>query len=123
MFLAQDVNATAQRITGMIFRNFCMGRPFVPMWYRFLSNLQPDILQAIKYGAEWVPDRSALMSLYNTPSTFGSVAKTFHWVIFLLIAGMLAAGFIMTDMEVSPDKFKLYGLHKSFGIMVLTLAV
>jgi cytochrome b561 len=29
----------------------------------------------------------------------------------------------MTDMENTPDKFKVYGLHKSFGISVLTLVI
>jgi len=62
------------------------------------------------------------MRLRNTKYSYGSVAKTFHWLIFLLIAGMLAAGFIMTGMAMSPDKFKIYGLHKSFGITVLSLA-
>jgi cytochrome b561 len=63
------------------------------------------------------------MLLKNTRLAYGAVAKTFHWVIFLLIATLLAVGFYMTGMAVSPDKFKLYGLHKSVGITVLTLAV
>lgn len=61
------------------------------------------------------------MSLRNTKTGYGSVAKTFHWLIFLLIAGMVTVGFIMTDMENGPDKFRLIGLHKSFGITVLAL--
>ena len=47
----------------------------------------------------------------------------FHWVIFLLIAGMLCVGFYMTGLANTPDKFKLYGLHKSVGITVLFLAL
>jgi len=63
------------------------------------------------------------MSLRNTRNTYGSVAKTFHWLIFFLIAGMVTAGYIMTGMPNGPDKFKIFGLHKSFGITVLTLVV
>lgn len=59
--------------------------------------------------------------LKNTESTYGSVAKTFHWLIFLLVAALLTVGFLMTGMDASPDKFKIYGLHKSFGILVLAL--
>lgn len=62
------------------------------------------------------------MRARNTHNAYGVVAKTFHWVMFLLIAGMVAVGFIMTGMAISPDKFKLYGLHKSTGIAVLMLA-
>jgi len=59
--------------------------------------------------------------LKNTQQTYGSVAKTFHWLIFLLIAGLVTVGFVMEKLPMSPDKFKLFGLHKSFGITVLTL--
>ena len=62
------------------------------------------------------------MGVTNTVYGYGSVAKGFHWVIFLLIAGLLAVGFIMTSMQPSPDMFKLYSLHKSTGLLVLMLA-
>lgn len=61
--------------------------------------------------------------LKNTIHAYGSVAKTFHWLMFLLVAGLLAAGFIMEGMELGPDKIRLYGLHKSIGIAVLALAL
>src|SRR5688572_26402808 len=61
------------------------------------------------------------MQYRNTTLTYGSVAKTLHRLIFLMITGMVITGFIMTGMPVSPDKFKLYGLHKSFGIAILVL--
>lgn len=60
--------------------------------------------------------------IYNTRSEYGAVAKAFHWLMFILIAGLLTAGLLMTGMENSPDKFFIYGLHKSFGIIVLLLA-
>jgi len=59
----------------------------------------------------------------NTETEYGSVAKFFHWLMFLLIAALLTAGFIMTGMENSPDKFRIYGLHKSIGAIVLVLAL
>jgi cytochrome b561 len=61
--------------------------------------------------------------LKNTIESYGLVAKFFHWLIFLLIATLLAVGFLMTDMENSPDKFFVYGIHKSVGITVLLLAL
>lgn len=62
------------------------------------------------------------MPLNNTKLSYGSVANFFHWLMALLIITLLAVGFIMTEMENSPDKFKIYGLHKSIGIVILTLA-
>lgn len=59
--------------------------------------------------------------LKNTPNSFGSIAKIFHWVIALSIISMLAVGFIMADMEPSPFRSTLYSLHKSTGVLVLLL--
>jgi cytochrome b561 len=61
------------------------------------------------------------MPLKNTKAEFGTITKTFHWVMALLVISLLAVGLYMTGMELSPDKFKVYGLHKSFGIVVLVL--
>ncbi|HEY1097143.1 MAG TPA: cytochrome b/b6 domain-containing protein [Alphaproteobacteria bacterium] len=60
--------------------------------------------------------------LRNTLSNFGTIAKTFHWVMALMIIGLLGLGLYMTRLDLSPQMFKLYGLHKSFGITVLVLA-
>jgi cytochrome b561 len=61
--------------------------------------------------------------LKNTPNSFGSIAKIFHWIIALLIIGMLAMGFIMADMAPSPTRMLIYGLHKSTGVLILLLVI
>lgn len=62
------------------------------------------------------------MPLRNTKYTFGTVAKSFHWIMALLIIALLGVGLYMVRQELSPKLFKLYALHKSVGIVVLTLA-
>ncbi len=59
----------------------------------------------------------------NTEEVFGSIARGFHWSMALIIFGLLILGFWMVAMPVSPFKFELYGWHKSFGLLVLTLGV
>lgn len=63
------------------------------------------------------------MTLKNTAESYGAVAKGFHWVIAVLIIGLLAVGLYMSDLPPDPFKFQLYGMHKAFGITVLGLAV
>lgn len=63
------------------------------------------------------------MCFKNTLQTYGVIAKTFHWVMAVLIIILLVVGLIMAEMENSPDKFKLIGIHKEIGIVVLCLAV
>lgn len=63
------------------------------------------------------------MLLKNTRDRYGAVAKSFHWVIALLIIGMLCVGLYMTNVKLSlPDKMQIFGLHKSTGIVILLLA-
>src|ERR1700761_6545888 len=61
------------------------------------------------------------MSLENTKDKYGSVAKTFHWLMALIIVGLLIAGLTMKGMPNTPQKFRIFGLHKSFGITILIL--
>ena len=62
------------------------------------------------------------MSLRNTKLSYGSCAKSLHWLLAVLIIGMLAVGLYMESLPVGPGKFKIYGLHKSFGITILALS-
>lgn len=48
-------------------------------------------------------------------------AQVLHWLIALLILGLGTVGLVMTDMDPSIAKLKVYALHKSFGITVLAL--
>lgn len=63
------------------------------------------------------------MPLKNMSERFGLIAKSFHWVMAVFILGLLTVGYVMAGLAVSPDKIKLVYLHKSFGILVLMLAV
>lgn len=63
------------------------------------------------------------MPLKSTPAKFGAITKMFHWAMAILIIGMLALGTYMHELPFSPDKFKLYAWHKSFGMVILILAL
>lgn len=61
--------------------------------------------------------------LKNTQETYGSMTKTLHWLIALLVIVMLIVGFVLAAMVDSPLKGNLIGLHKSVGMTVLLLMV
>lgn len=65
------------------------------------------------------------MQFKNSPSAFGAVTKTFHWLMALLVVTLICVGLYFTSMPNTPDvfplKIKLVSLHKSVGILVLTL--
>lgn len=62
------------------------------------------------------------MAWKNTAAAFGVVAKALHWSMAVLLIGMLALGVYMHELPVGPEKFELYALHKSFGILALAAA-
>lgn len=64
------------------------------------------------------------MPLRNTAEAYGSVAKFLHWSIVLLILPQyfLAEG-AEEYAEGSLEAARLLGLHQSFGVLVLLLAV
>lgn len=63
------------------------------------------------------------MQIKNTETHFGLVAILFHWIMAALIIGLLAVGLYMVNLPVSSDKYKLYDMHKAFGILVLGLII
>lgn len=63
------------------------------------------------------------MHLKNTKQDFGGVAILVHWIIAILMIGLIALGLYMVDLPVSLEKLKFFGWHKEYGILVLMLAI
>ena len=57
-------------------------------------------------------------------SRFSNIAISLHWLMAFLIIGLLVMGKLMVQMdEASPLRFTLIQWHKTFGVLVLLLAV
>ncbi len=64
------------------------------------------------------------MSVRNTTEKWGWPARVLHWVMALMILGMLFIGFYMVNIETDLIKqFQLIQQHKSFGFTVFVLAI
>ncbi len=68
------------------------------------------------------------MPITNTPTTYGSVTKTFHWLTALLILttfplGILANGAPFASGEEIAQKVWLFSLHKTVGVTVFFTAL
>ncbi len=50
-------------------------------------------------------------------------AKGLHWLIALLMLGLLGLGFYMHDLPLSPQKLQLYAWHKWAGVTVFLLVI
>ncbi len=48
-------------------------------------------------------------------------AKALHWLMAMLFFGLLALGFYMHDLPLSPEKLKLYSWHKWAGVTAFLL--
>lgn len=58
-----------------------------------------------------------------TASHYTRTAVGLHWLVAGLIITGLFMGWTMTEMEVSPQKLKVYNWHKWVGVTVLLLAI
>src|ERR1700721_1488505 len=63
------------------------------------------------------------MLLKNTENSFGLIARSLHWIMAILIFGMLILGLYMIGLPISLEKLKLYGWHKEWGFVVLGLLI
>ncbi len=76
------------------------------------------------------------MSLTNTAHSYGSIAKTFHWLTALLIITIIPVGIIANDMahdirdpaitssaQDLTRTFYLFSLHKTLGVVIFFVAL
>jgi len=59
----------------------------------------------------------------NTPSSWGSLTRAFHWGLGLAIIGMIAFGWWMNHIPARPDRFFYRSIHADIGYLVLLLTV
>ena len=54
-------------------------------------------------------------------SHYTRTAKGLHWLMTILFFGLLALGFYMHDLPLSPEKLQLYSWHKWAGVTAFLL--
>ncbi|OAI49156.1 cytochrome B [Gammaproteobacteria bacterium SCGC AG-212-F23] len=63
------------------------------------------------------------MLMRNTQDRFGFVAIFLHWLMAIVLIGLVILGLYMTRIPISLDKLKLFGWHKEWGILALMLVI
>ncbi|WP_151448282.1 cytochrome b [Lacisediminimonas profundi] len=56
-------------------------------------------------------------------NSYTATAKALHWTMALILFGMLALGFYMSDLPLSPQKLQLYSWHKWAGVSLFLLVL
>ncbi|WP_176962659.1 cytochrome b [Mariprofundus sp. NF] len=57
----------------------------------------------------------------NSESQYGIIAKGFHWLLFLMLTFSVIAGNFLASMPKGVEKLQAAGMHKSFGLIILSL--
>ena len=63
------------------------------------------------------------MDFRNTPTRYGSVAQTLHWLVVGLLVLQFTLAKIAQHLPLGPDKLGTLARHKSVGITILMLAI
>lgn len=59
-----------------------------------------------------------------TTQGYSTAARLFHWIVALLVFGMVPAGLIMVQEDISrPLQDTLFIFHKNFGLVVFVLVI
>jgi len=61
------------------------------------------------------------MKLVNTKNSYGFITIFLHWLMAILMIGLLILGIYMVNQPISLTKLKLYGWHKEWGMLALLL--
>jgi cytochrome b561 len=61
--------------------------------------------------------------LRNTPKSWGSLSRWFHWILGIAITGMIAYGWWMNHFAARPDRYFYRSIHADIGYLVLLLTV
>ncbi|MDX8381270.1 MAG: cytochrome b [Ghiorsea sp.] len=59
----------------------------------------------------------------NSELDYGVIAKGFHWLLFLMFTISVVMGNFLASMPKGADKLEAAGMHKSFGLIILTLVI
>ena len=63
------------------------------------------------------------MQIKNADNRYGVIAILLHWVMAILLIGLLVLGLYMVAVPISLEKLKLYGWHKEYGMLALMLVM
>jgi len=63
------------------------------------------------------------LRIRNDGRRYGLAAQGLHWLVAGLILATIGIAWYMTGLPLSPEKIKVYNLHKSIGVTILALAV
>ncbi len=64
-----------------------------------------------------------MINFRGSKTSWGLVAKLFHWSIALLLFWQVGTGISLHNMEFSPLKIGIIGSHKFFGTLIFSLVV
>ena len=86
-------------------------------------SLDGGAMRPLICGERFTRLGETIMALGNSTTGYGCVSRVVHWGAVLLVAGAFGLAWTMTKMAGSPEKFRLYGIHKSVGALILGLGL
>src|SRR3990167_4507913 len=61
------------------------------------------------------------MQFKNTDNRYGIIAIMLHWLMAILMIGLIILGLYMVRQPISLQKLRFYGWHKEYGLLALIL--
>ncbi|MBV1707328.1 MAG: cytochrome b [Hyphomicrobiales bacterium] len=62
-------------------------------------------------------------SMSGRRTSYSATSKWLHWIVAIIVIGMIPAGIIMSKLPKGPEKLMIFGYHTEFGVLVLLLVI
>jgi cytochrome b561 len=62
---------------------------------------------------------AGIMQTQENQTKYPLSMKLYHWVAALMVGALIYVGYNMSDMPASDEKWRMYFMHKSFGLLFL----
>lgn len=59
----------------------------------------------------------------DNTKTYSKTSVALHWIVGFAFIGVFIVGLYMADLPRGPEKMELMALHKSFGVLILLIAL
>ena len=56
-------------------------------------------------------------------TSYSATSKWLHWIMAIIVIGLIPAGIIMSKLPKGPERFMIFGYHTEFGVLVLLLVI
>ena len=66
---------------------------------------------------------ATIQELSSRRQSYSATSKWLHWIMAIIVIGMIPAGIIMSKLPKGPERRMIFGYHTEFGVLILLMVI